>query len=80
MTALAGMGDTGLEPHHVTTGVSKDLANSAPTSAAESGAVRAQAPVDDPDLATVMSVWPSLPEAVRVGIMAMVQAAEKGVR
>ena len=29
---------------------------------------------NDPDLALVMAVWPSLPEAVRAGIVAMVRA------
>jgi hypothetical protein len=28
-----------------------------------------------PDLAAVMAAWPELPEAVRVGIVAMVEAA-----
>jgi hypothetical protein len=31
----------------------------------------------DPDLATVVDVWDRLPEAVRAGIVAMVQAATK---
>ena len=29
----------------------------------------------DKDLASVVGLWPSLPEVVRVGILAMVQAA-----
>jgi hypothetical protein len=31
-----------------------------------------------PDLAAVMAAWPELPEAVRAGILAMVQAATGG--
>ena len=31
-----------------------------------------------PDLAAVVDAWPSLPEAIRAGILAMVRAAEKG--
>jgi hypothetical protein len=29
----------------------------------------------DPDLASVIETWPSLPEAIRAGILAMVKAA-----
>jgi hypothetical protein len=32
----------------------------------------------DPDLATVVNAWDRLPEAIRAGIVAMVQAASKG--
>jgi hypothetical protein len=30
----------------------------------------------DPDLAVVVAAWPSLPEAIRAGILAMVKAAK----
>jgi hypothetical protein len=30
---------------------------------------------DDPDLAAVVTAWPSLPEAIRAGILAMVRAS-----
>jgi hypothetical protein len=33
---------------------------------------------DDPDLAAVVTAWPSLPEAVRAGIVAMVRASGRG--
>ena len=42
---------------------------------AQSGAHAAPTAVSDPDLAAVVKVWPKLPEAVRVGIVAMVKAA-----
>ncbi len=42
---------------------------------AQSGAHTAPTAVSDPDLAGVISAWPELPEAVRVGIVAMVRAA-----
>jgi hypothetical protein len=32
----------------------------------------------DPDLALLIEAWPTLPEAVRAGIVAMVKAASKG--
>ena len=32
----------------------------------------------DPDLAAVVAAWPSLPEALRAGIVAMVKAAAPG--
>ncbi len=31
--------------------------------------------LDDPDLSTVVDNWPALPEAVKIGILAMVRAA-----
>jgi hypothetical protein len=32
----------------------------------------------DPDLADVVNAWPSLPEALKAGIVAMVKAAKGG--
>ncbi|HUY34756.1 MAG TPA: hypothetical protein VMV69_18570 [Pirellulales bacterium] len=32
-------------------------------------------PEPDPGLATIVAVWPKLPEALRAGIVAMVKAA-----
>jgi len=29
----------------------------------------------DPDLDTIVKVWPDLPSAIRIGILAMIQAA-----
>jgi hypothetical protein len=31
----------------------------------------------DPDLARIVDAWPSLPDAIRAGILAMVEAASK---
>jgi len=36
-----------------------------------------RAPENDPDLATVIAAWPSLPEPIKAGIVAMVNAAQK---
>jgi hypothetical protein len=36
-----------------------------------------RAAYDDPDLAAVIAAWDRLPEAVRAGIVAMVQAVAK---
>ena len=33
---------------------------------------------NDPDLARIMEAWPTLPEALRAGILAMVKATGKG--
>ncbi len=33
---------------------------------------------NDPDLAAVVTAWPKLPEAIKVGIRAMVKAGIKG--
>jgi hypothetical protein len=42
---------------------------------AESGALGAREAPIDPRLAAVVEAWPTLPEAIKVGILAMVQAA-----
>jgi hypothetical protein len=34
-----------------------------------------KSPEIDPDLARLIDAWPTLPDAIRVGILAMVQAA-----
>lgn len=47
-------------------------------SGAESGALDAQKVDFPPDLAAVVEAWPKLPEAIRAGILAMVQAAGDG--
>ena len=31
----------------------------------------------DPDLASVVTAWPALPEAIKAGILAMVKAAKR---
>jgi len=33
------------------------------------------APSNDPDLASIVKVWPTLPEAIRAGIIALARAA-----
>jgi hypothetical protein len=45
-------------------------------SGAESGALGAQNGPDYPDLAEVAQAWPSLPEAIKAGILAMIRAAD----
>jgi len=42
---------------------------------AESGAPGAQLAPIDPELAAVVAAWADLPDAVRTGILAMVQAS-----
>jgi hypothetical protein len=45
---------------------------------AECGALGAQNAPSDPDLAAVVDAWPTLPEAVRTAILAMVKARVEG--
>lgn len=59
----------------------QEMAGKAPVSTqggAESGALNAQTPSLPPDLAGVVDAWPSLPPAIRAGILAMIQAAKGG--
>jgi len=43
---------------------------------AESEAVCRNSAPFDPELAAVVEAWPTLPEPIKAGILAMVQAAE----
>ncbi|MFO0877420.1 MAG: hypothetical protein U0840_08600 [Gemmataceae bacterium] len=47
------------------------------TSGAESGAPATHSQDIDPALAAVIEAWPTLPEAIRTGILAMVRASGK---
>jgi hypothetical protein len=33
----------------------------------------------DPDLARIVEAWPALPDAIKAGILAMIEVASKGV-
>ena len=46
------------------------------TGGAESGAFQAANGSHDPDLQLINDHWPQLPDAIRAGIIAMVQAAD----
>ena len=68
------VGDTGLERFGFSAGnipISGD-------GGAESGAVGARNAPVEVDLAQVTEAWPTLPEAVRASILAMVKAADGG--
>ena len=52
-----------------------DLRHADNRSAAQFGAVGDENRSIDPDLAAVIEAWPTLPEAVKAGILAMVNAA-----
>ena len=76
---MGAMGPGGLEPPHERTPVNtvqgKDLRqgeqDADAAGAAESDAVE----VADEDLSRLIDAWPQLPEAIRAGIVAMVNAA-----
>lgn len=77
LDASVRLGEAGLEQCAETLGNSSGSG----ASAAESGASDAENgpnPADheptDPELAAVVAAWPTLPEAVRVGILAIVMA------
>jgi hypothetical protein len=52
-------------------GVQKDLVNTRPALAVNSQCVTP----DEPDLAAIVAAWPTLPEPVKAGIVAMVKAS-----
>jgi hypothetical protein len=58
----------GIELSHESTG---KTANSE-TGGAESGALGAQETLNDPDLAAVVDAWPTLPQPIKAGILAMI--------
>ena len=69
------MGVTGLELDRGNRFETSGFGDTAGCSAAESGAVVADSPTSDPDLARVVEAWADLPESLRAGIVAMVGAA-----
>jgi hypothetical protein len=68
---LRKVGDTGLEP--VAQNPTKTVHSV--NSAAESYAVDANRPLATPELELVIEAWDSLPEATKIGILAMVRAS-----
>ena len=66
------MGDTGLEHPPK---IPKKTANSEP-GGAKSGAQAASTSISDSSLAALIDAWADLPEPVRRGILAMVDAAK----
>ncbi len=61
-----GIEPTALSPHNST--------NPAP-GGAKSGALTLKESAIDPSLAALIDAWPTLPDAIRAGILAMVRAA-----
>jgi hypothetical protein len=53
----------------------REKRESTSTQAQKAAHFSAEQPAGDPDLAALVDAWPSLPEAIRAGILAMVQAA-----
>ncbi len=66
------MGDTGVELPFENTGKTKV----SDQSGAECGALVARKAPFDPELAAVFEAWPTLPEAIKVGVLAMIGAAK----
>ena len=65
------MAGTGFEhPHETPTNSSHS-----DQSGAESGALSAENHPTDPNLTLIISAWPRLPEPIKAGIIAMIQAA-----
>jgi len=64
----------GTEPASVSDYITKDLQNSPSSTNAESGAVSASVVFSDSELQTVVAAWPSLPKAIKAGIVAMVKS------
>jgi hypothetical protein len=56
------------------TNPAKKLQQMAIVGGAESGAVSARVALSDPDLTAVVNAWPTLPDALKAGILAMIRA------
>ena len=54
------------------------LEKQAKSRAAESGAELPNSAPITPDLADVLTAWPTLPESVKAGILAMIKATKAG--
>ncbi len=70
---LSKVAEMGLEPPPKSSG----NPGCRPEGGAESGAVGAQSAPFPPDLAAVVAVWPTLPEATRRQVIGLVKAADK---
>ena len=70
------LGDTGLEPVTSSSSNDKPLCEQGKSGGAESGAFSADSPQIDPDLAKVIDAWPKLAEAIRIAVLAMVNASQ----
>ena len=66
----------GIEPNGVSGGDKGSLGDPASSRGAESGAGGAETGHFNLDLQHVIDAWPMLPEAVRAGILAIVDAAK----
>ena len=74
---LVGTPPRGLERDTVSSCNNNDLENPQDQGAAECAADSGKTPEIDADLWRVVDAWADLPEAVRVGIVAMVEAAKR---
>ena len=81
LDAANRLGKAGFEQCPETLGISSDSTTSAAKSGA-SNAENAPNPAEresiDPNLASVVEAWPTLPEAIRAGIVAMVKVHREG--
>jgi hypothetical protein len=73
---VAGVPPQGLEPGDVTPSVPGDLRQTPNQRAAECAAVGDDLPPIDPNLASVIEAWHSLPPAIHAAILAMIDATE----
>ena len=75
MRSCAEVVREGLETVDLTRWVDNNFGRCGFSGAAESGAVGANSPPLTAELAEVIEAWPTLPEAARAAILAMVRAA-----
>jgi len=67
----------GLERGNVSDDDNRGLRNPASEGRAQNGALSDDSPPLDADFAAIVRAWPTLPEAVKAGIVAMVEAAKQ---
>ncbi len=74
------MTPTGFEPVSTTTDPTRALRQTPSAGAAKSGAILPENTRTDPRLASLIAIWPRLPESTRRAIMEMVSGQEDAKR
>ena len=76
MAGIELLGPVGFEQGGGIGSNDKPLQNRAKSGAAESGALSGNSPQIDAELAKVIEAWPTLPDAIKAAVLALVNSAQ----